>query len=65
MSILRMFSGRKSDKYGNLAQWWSQKTIDTYLEKTQCFIDQYGSFRVPELDAILQKEVTVILKTYF
>jgi predicted metalloendopeptidase len=49
--------GRQSDKYGNLAQWWSRDTIDTYLEKAQCFIQQYGMYRVPELDELLHAEV--------
>ncbi|KDR08433.1 Neprilysin-2 [Zootermopsis nevadensis] len=49
--------GRHSDKYGNLAQWWSKSTTDTYLEKAQCFIHQYGMYRVPELDEMLHTEV--------
>ena len=52
-------TGRQSDKYGNLAQWWSRATIDTYLEKAQCFVQQYGMYRVPELDELLHAEVTV------
>jgi predicted metalloendopeptidase len=52
-------TGRQSDKYGNLAQWWSKSTIDTYLEKAQCFIEQYGMYRVPELDDLLHTEVMV------
>ncbi|XP_046389979.1 neprilysin-4-like [Ischnura elegans] len=48
--------GRQSDLHGNLAQWWSQSTIETYLKKAQCFIDQYGSYRVPELDILLGTE---------
>ncbi|PSN30408.1 Neprilysin-11 [Blattella germanica] len=51
--------GRMSDKYGNLAQWWSKATIDTYLKKAQCFIEQYGMYRVPELDDLLHIEVTM------
>ncbi|XP_069673762.1 neprilysin-1-like [Periplaneta americana] len=50
--------GRQSDKYGNLAQWWSKATIDTYLKKAQCFIEQYSIYRVPELDELLHIEVT-------
>ncbi|KAK7793461.1 hypothetical protein R5R35_011644 [Gryllus longicercus] len=51
--------GRQSDKYGNLAQWWSESTIETYLRKSQCFIDQYDHYRVPELDHLLKTEVTM------
>ncbi|XP_071446773.1 neprilysin-1-like [Hetaerina americana] len=49
--------GRQSDLHGNLAQWWSESTIETYLKKAQCFIDQYGNYRVPELDSLLGSEV--------
>nr|CAD7407056.1 unnamed protein product [Timema cristinae] len=49
--------GRQTDKYGNLAQWWTSSTTDTYLKKAQCFIDQYNSYRVPELDSMVRREV--------
>ncbi|XP_046994653.1 neprilysin-4-like [Schistocerca americana] len=45
--------GRQSDKYGNLAQWWTEATIQTYIKKSQCFMDQYDAYRVPELDDLL------------
>ncbi|CAG2069554.1 unnamed protein product, partial [Timema podura] len=48
---------RQTDKYGNLAQWWTSSTTDTYLKKAQCFIDQYNSYRVPELDSLVRREV--------
>ncbi|KAJ9588255.1 hypothetical protein L9F63_018419, partial [Diploptera punctata] len=51
--------GRMSDKYGNLAQWWSEETIDTYLKKAHCFIEQYGMYRIPELDELLHIKVTM------
>lgn len=34
-------SGRQFDTNGNLKQWWSNETIGEYVDKTQCFIDQY------------------------
>ncbi|XP_073971448.1 neprilysin-like isoform X2 [Rhodnius prolixus] len=51
--------GRHSDAHGNLAQWWSEETIQTYLEKAECFISQYGSYRIPVLDSTLLTKVTV------
>ncbi|KAK9501818.1 hypothetical protein O3M35_012477 [Rhynocoris fuscipes] len=51
--------GRHSDAEGNLVQWWSEDTIKTYLEKAECFIEQYGSYRIPILDSTLLKKVTV------
>jgi len=39
--------GRQSDKDGNTADWWSQQTIANYLERAQCFIDQYDNYYPP------------------
>ncbi|KAK7601863.1 hypothetical protein V9T40_009304 [Parthenolecanium corni] len=46
--ILHSFDdrGRRTDKYGNLAQWWTEHVISTYEKKTQCFIDQYSNLTV-------------------
>ncbi|XP_050344222.1 phosphate-regulating neutral endopeptidase PHEX [Nymphalis io] len=42
--------GRLFDKNGNLLPWWSNDTINSFVNKTQCFIDQYSSYYVPEID---------------
>lgn len=62
--MLISFLGRQSDSLGNLAQWWTEKTTETYLKKAQCFIDQYNKFKVPELNEMLLKTVYVCLHTY-
>ncbi|XP_026279340.1 membrane metallo-endopeptidase-like 1 isoform X1 [Frankliniella occidentalis] len=51
--------GRQSDAQGNLAQWWSAATLETYLRKAQCIVQQYDSYRVPELDNVLGTAATV------
>ncbi|XP_063228374.1 neprilysin-4-like [Bacillus rossius redtenbacheri] len=51
--------GRHTDKYGNLKDWWSDSTADTYQQKADCFVKQYSSYRVPELDSILHTNVTM------
>ncbi|KAI9560850.1 hypothetical protein GHT06_011803 [Daphnia sinensis] len=38
--------GRQSDKFGNTANWWTPETLANYLERAQCFIDQYNNFTV-------------------
>lgn len=53
------FAGRQTDKYGNLAQWWTQDVISTYEKKTQCFIDQYSNLTVHISDT--NKTYTVLL----
>ncbi|XP_028166516.1 neprilysin-4-like [Ostrinia furnacalis] len=41
--------GRKFDKNGNFLPWWSNETVESFINMTQCFVDQYSSFRLPEL----------------
>ncbi|CAH2090137.1 unnamed protein product [Euphydryas editha] len=41
--------GRLFDKNGNLLPWWTNETINSFVNKTQCFVDQYSSYIVPEL----------------
>ncbi|CAG9583046.1 unnamed protein product [Danaus chrysippus] len=40
---------RRFDKNGNLLPWWSNDTIESFVNMTQCFVDQYSNFYVPEL----------------
>ncbi|KAF7996611.1 hypothetical protein HCN44_002257 [Aphidius gifuensis] len=42
--------GRRYDENGNLRQWWSDKTLEHYLEKVDCIIKQYGNYSLPELN---------------
>ncbi|KAK5643359.1 hypothetical protein RI129_007204 [Pyrocoelia pectoralis] len=42
--------GRRFDKFGNYKQWWSNATIETFENKTQCFINQYGNFSIPTIE---------------
>lgn len=37
--------GRQYDFDGNLVDWWDAQTEQQFLEKVQCFIDQYGNYR--------------------
>ena len=36
--------GRLYDKYGNLENWWSNKSTLEFKKKSQCMIDQYSKF---------------------
>ncbi|XP_055922189.1 neprilysin-3 isoform X2 [Eupeodes corollae] len=38
--------GREYDKYGNLNKWWEPKSIERFVEQTDCIIKQYGDFEV-------------------
>ncbi|XP_038212652.1 endothelin-converting enzyme homolog [Zerene cesonia] len=41
--------GRQFDKNGNLLPWWSNATVEAYVNKTQCFINQYSSYYIPQI----------------
>ncbi|KAF6197930.1 hypothetical protein GE061_007673 [Apolygus lucorum] len=56
-SIIR--KGRQFDAEGNYAQWWTESTKETYLNKSKCFVHQYGSYRVSELDGMLSDGTTL------
>jgi len=38
--------GREYDKDGNLHQWWNNKTIDKFKDKTKCVVKQYNQYKV-------------------
>lgn len=42
-------TGRQYDKNGNLLDWWQPDTVKSYLEKTQCIIEQYGNYTEPNV----------------
>ncbi|KAM0553405.1 hypothetical protein ACHAPJ_007419 [Fusarium lateritium] len=39
-------TGRQADKTGNLTEWWDNKSIKAFEEKTECFVKQYNNFTV-------------------
>jgi membrane metallo-endopeptidase-like protein 1 len=45
--------GRQFDKEGNLVDWWAPSTKEKYLEKASCIINQYGNYKVDEVNATL------------
>lgn len=38
--------GREYDKYGNLHQWWNNKTIDRFKERANCLSKQYEQYKI-------------------
>ncbi|KAF2901565.1 hypothetical protein ILUMI_04622 [Ignelater luminosus] len=51
--------GRKFDKWGNYQQWWSNQTIETFENKTQCFVDQYENFTVSSVEKHIDGKQTL------
>ncbi|XP_014467305.1 PREDICTED: neprilysin-11 isoform X1 [Dinoponera quadriceps] len=52
-------SGRHYDSDGNVRQWWSNKTITEYTERTQCFVDHYNTYYEDEIDDYIDGELTL------
>lgn len=44
------FLGRQFDRDGNMRQWWTNQTITEYMHRTQCFINQYNNYYIPEIE---------------
>lgn len=44
--IIVFITGREYDKYGNMHQWWNNKTIDRFKEQAECVVNQYSSYQM-------------------
>ncbi|XP_055908210.1 neprilysin-1-like, partial [Eupeodes corollae] len=52
-------SGRMFDRTGNMRQWWSNKTIDEYINRTQCFVEQYSQYQLLDIGEYVDGELTL------
>jgi predicted metalloendopeptidase len=43
-------TGRQFDKDGNRIPWWTDPTIEKFIERKKCIIEQYSNFTVPNID---------------
>ncbi|CAF0965181.1 unnamed protein product [Adineta ricciae] len=43
-------NGRQFDKDGNRVLWWSQATIDKFIELKTCIVDQYSNYTVAQIN---------------
>jgi len=60
---LCVLSGRLFDKDGNVKQWWSSVDVAKFIERAQCFIDQYSNYTVPEVDMNVSADCHMIILT--
>ncbi|KAG5890093.1 hypothetical protein JTB14_003656 [Gonioctena quinquepunctata] len=51
--------GRKHDKYGNYVQWWSNETIKTFENLTECFVRQYDNFTIEGVEGHVKGKNTL------
>lgn len=47
---LTVCAGRQYDQFGSAFDWWSAGTDAKFEERAQCFVKQYSSYRVSELN---------------
>lgn len=40
-------TGKEYDDVGNVNPWWTNKTKTEFENRTNCFVDYYGSFSLP------------------
>ncbi|XP_073814712.1 M13 family metallopeptidase neprilysin 5 [Musca autumnalis] len=52
-------SGRMFDKNGNMVQWWSNETISEYVNRTECFVEQYGRYYLDDIEEYIDGELTL------
>lgn len=57
--------GKQYDKYGNLKNWWSSKTEREYNKRTECFINEYESFREPTTGLFVSIKFLADFSTYW
>ncbi|KAJ8983447.1 hypothetical protein NQ317_013320 [Molorchus minor] len=49
----------KHDKYGNYVQWWTNKTIESFEELTECFVEQYDNFTIEGVEQNIKGTYTL------
>ncbi|TDG43624.1 hypothetical protein AWZ03_009975 [Drosophila navojoa] len=52
-------SGRRFDKEGNMVEWWSNQTINEYVNRTECFVEQYSRYYLPDIGEYIDGELTL------
>ncbi|KAJ9590000.1 hypothetical protein L9F63_016892 [Diploptera punctata] len=52
-------SGRQYDKNGNLRQWWTNSTVEEYVNRTACFIEQYSNYKLQDIDTWVNGKLTL------
>lgn len=51
-------SGRQYDKDGNKIPWWTNGTIQAFVQRKTCIIDQYSNYTVAQVNLTVQGQQT-------
>jgi predicted metalloendopeptidase len=52
-------TGRKFDHDGNENMWWTNHTIEEYEKRSDCFIQHYESYLVPDIEEKISGKMTL------
>jgi predicted metalloendopeptidase len=42
-----------------MRQWWTNATVKEYVNRTKCFVNQYGGYKIPEINEKVNGELTL------
>jgi predicted metalloendopeptidase len=44
-----------------MRQWWTNSTVEEYVNRSACFIEQYSSYRVEEIESWVRPQRVVVI----
>lgn len=53
------YLGSYYDKFGNLYNWWSNSSRESFENRTKCVVDQYSSFKIPDTNLTIDGVFTL------
>lgn len=59
------YKGREFDRFGNLHQWWNNKTVNKFKEATDCMIKQYSNYKVNGYNINGKRTLGILKFNYF
>ncbi|EDW23993.1 GL23621 [Drosophila persimilis] len=42
-----------------MVEWWSNQTINEYVNRTECFVEQYSRYHLADIDEYIDGELTL------
>ncbi len=46
LDLFVLHVGRKRNETGQVEEWWTQASVDNFIDRTQCYIEQYSDFNL-------------------
>ena len=54
-------SGRQYDKDGNRIPWWTEVTIEKFIQRKTCIVDQYSNYILTQINLTVNISSRVVL----